>query len=82
MTDQLFNRLLLLLGIVITVTDQQEVAGGLSHLLDRLDHGAEEGIGDIGHHQTQSLGTLVRQSAGIGIGMVLELSHGLEDGIP
>ena len=80
-TDQLLNRLLLLLGIVIAVANQQEVAGGLCHLLDRLDHGAKEGIGNIRDDQPQSLGTLMCQGACIGIGVVFELGHGLENRI-
>ena len=50
----------------------------MSHLLDRLDHGAKEGIGNIRDDQPQSFGTLMRQSTSIGIGVVFELSHGLE----
>ena len=49
--DQLFNRLTLFMKAVIAVADQQKIAGIVGNLLDGFDHRAEEGVGDITHHQ-------------------------------
>lgn len=58
---QLFNRLTLFFGVVVTVANQQKIVGGVGHLLDRFDHRAEEGIGNVGDDQAQRLGGLLRQ---------------------
>ncbi len=47
---QLLNRLPLLLLVMVTVTNQQKVAGLACHLVDRFHHGAEKGIGNVAHH--------------------------------
>ena len=49
--NQLFNRLALFMEVVIAVTDQQKIAGIVGDLLDGFHHRAEEGVGDIAHHQ-------------------------------
>ena len=52
MADQLLYRLALLLHVVVAIANQQKVAGAVGHLFDGFDHCAEEGVGDIAHHQT------------------------------
>ncbi|SVK46409.1 Uncharacterised protein [Acinetobacter baumannii] len=73
---QLFNRLTLFFGVVVTVANQQKIVGGVGHLLDRLDHRAEEGIGNVGDDQPQRLGGLLRQRSCVGVRVILQLFHG------
>ena len=68
-------------GIVIAIPDEQEVARRLCHLFYGFHHGAEEGVGHICNNQPQCLVALMGQGPRIGVGMVVEFIHRLEDSI-
>ena len=84
MADQLLYRLALLLHVVVAIANQQKIAGAVGHLFDGFDHRAEEGVGDIAHHQADGFRGLLGQRPGVRVGVIVQgfhrRAHGLTRG--
>ena len=74
--DQLLDSLAFLLFVMIAIADQQKIACLIGNLFNRFHHGAEKGIRNIAHHQTNRFCGLLGERASVGIGMIIQGFHG------